>query len=99
MLIVVLTTFTLNTRYDNEFVGSLLELFTCEQRGHDPDRPCSESDINCFGFPSATIVSYIIFGLFPVVILVYAINVMEAKKALRSKKKSYKLSQTSKRSL
>lgn len=96
MLIVVLTTFTLSTRYDNEFVQSLLEYFSCEQKGHDPNNPCSQYDINRLGFPSATLISYIIFGLFPAVILVYAINVQEMKKALSSKQKVYKLSQISK---
>jgi len=89
LVIIALITFSLNTRYENEFIQSLLDLFSCEQTGHDPENICSRSDINRLGFPSATLLSYIILGFFPVVILVYAVNVKELKKALKVYK--YKL--------
>ncbi len=94
MLIVVLAAFSVNTRCKSESIKSRVKFFICEQRGYDPDSPCSRSD--SLTFLPGTIISYIIVGLFPVVILVYAINVQEMKRALFSKRKVYKLSRTSK---
>ena len=85
---IALITFTLNTRYDSEFIRSVFDFFLCEQRGHDPENPCSNADINRLSFPSVTTLSYIILGLFPVAILVYALNINEIKKLYCTKKKA-----------
>ena len=80
--IIALITFTLSTKYDEEFVQSVLDLFKCEQMGHNPEDPCSLSDINRLGFSYITLLSYVILGSFPVVILVYAINSKDLKEVL-----------------
>lgn len=83
-----LITFTLNIRSTDEFLQSISELFLCEQGGFNPDNPCTRSDVNRFHYPELSAISQIIFGSFPIVNLIFAINIQDIKQCfskIRSK--------------
>ena len=84
LAVVALTTFTISTRNDDLTVRRILEYFTCEQGGHDPEDPCSRSGFEELSNPAWTTMSYILLGMFPVVNLIYAVNVQELKAFCRS---------------
>ena len=73
-----LTTFTIATRDSPLFAENLLNFFSCEQRGHNPDRPCTR-DFEKYNLPVLTTLAYILLGVFPVVNLIYAVNIQELK--------------------
>ena len=62
-----------------ELNDSIHEYFCCEQGGHNPDNPCSRSEIGDLSDFCLKIVLYILMALFPVVNLIYAVNVQELK--------------------
>jgi len=82
LAILALVTFTLSVKHDDKYIESLRNLFICEQMGHNPENPCSQSDANKQGYPYINLLSYIILGFFPVVILVYAITMDDLTKTL-----------------
>jgi len=89
---IFLTEFTLSTRNSDNLISGIQIYFLCEQGGIDPDNPCSR-DYLVNLYPSISTLSYVLLALFPVVNLIYAINLKELKDfinmlLLKSKKKS-----------
>ena len=90
---VALTTFTLSTRNIDILIRGIQEYFFCEQGGFDPEDRCTRDYLK-YAYPSLSTISYALLGLFPVVNLIYAINLKELKAALnkcqpKSKKKPF----------
>ena len=82
---VALTAFTLSTRDTPAFVRNIGLYFLCEQRGHDPENPCSRDYIKNSD-SVLTMLSYVLLSLFPVVSLIYAINIRELKEFMQRMK-------------
>ena len=61
------------------------EYFCCELGGHNPGNPCSRSKIGNLSDLGLEILLYILLALFPVVNLIYAVNVQELKELWRGK--------------
>ena len=78
---VALTSFTLATSNVENLVSGIQEYFFCEQGGFDPEDRCTR-DYQKHTSPYLTTISYALLGLFPVVNLIYAINLNELKAAL-----------------
>ena len=78
---VALTTFTLAMRNVEILISSIQEYFFCEQSGFDPEDRCTQ-DYQKHTYPYLTTISFALLGLFPVVNLIYAINLKELKAAL-----------------
>jgi len=70
---IALTSFTLSIRNSDNFISGIQAYFFCEQGGIDPDNPCSR-DYLINSYPSIATLSFILLALFPVVNLIYAIN-------------------------
>lgn len=82
---VALTTFTVVTRNASNYIKNIQRYFLCEQGGYDPNNPCSH-DFRRQSYPSLTTLSYVLLGLFPVVNLIYAINLKEMKEIFQKMK-------------
>ena len=82
---VALTAFTLSTRDTPAFVRNIGLYFLCEQRGHDPENPCSRDYIKNSD-SVLTMLSFVLLSLFPVVNLIYAINTRELKEFMQRMK-------------
>lgn len=80
---VSLTAFTLSIRELSTLFHHIVQYYICEQGGHDPDAPCSRAAFEALQKPGITTLSYILLGLFPVVNLVYALNVQELREMCR----------------
>ena len=74
-----LTSFTLATRNSGPFVMQLQAYFACEGRGHDPDNPCDRNNFRQLAYPGVATTSFILLDLFPVVNLLYVLNIRELK--------------------
>ena len=78
LAVVALTTFTISTRNDEMSAGIIAKHFICERNGVvDPGRSCDRSHVEGLGNPAWTTMSYILLGIFPIVNLIYAVNVQE----------------------
>ena len=97
--VVALTTFTLATKNTLIIVNSAQQYFFCELSGHDPSNPCNRSEFEKLTNPSVTTLSYILMmALFPVVNLVYIVNIEELKQLWRkclAKKKNVRFNSSS----
>ena len=82
-----LVIFTLNVRFGDVVVQSIRDFFLCEQRGHDPENPCSRFEINRYGVPWVSALSYIIIAAYPIINLIYAVNIKRVKELSSGKKK------------
>ena len=91
---IALVIFTLNVRFVNVVVRSIQEYFLCEQRGHDPENPCSRFEIIRYGFPWISAVSYTIIAAYPIVNLIYAVNIKRVKELCSGKKKKQQRQQS-----
>ena len=80
LAVVALTTFTIATRNGGLAITRIFEYFTCEQEGHIPGK-CDEkrSRFQELSNPAWTTMSYILLGMFPMVNLIYAVNIQELK--------------------
>ena len=78
---VALTTFTVSTRNIDIVIRGIQEYFFCEQGGVDPENRCTRDYLK-HAYPSLSTISYALLGLFPIVNLIYAINLKELKAAL-----------------
>ena len=58
--------------------------FLCEQGGHNPSNPCSHSEIEDLHYPSLEILVNTFESLFPVVNLMYVVNIQELKEVWRT---------------
>ena len=84
LTVIALTSFTLATRNTGVIVNSAKRYFLCEQNGHDPSEPCSRSELERLMNPTGITLSFILaMALFPVVNLVYIVNIQELKELWR----------------
>ena len=81
--VVAITSFALGTRNASPFVKNIQRYFFCEQSGHDPNNPCSRSEFEKLSNPSITTLSYILLAIFPVINLVFVVNIQELKQSWR----------------
>lgn len=89
---IALTTFTLSIKDTSEITEHLINYFSCERDGHNSSNPCSRSELEALNNPTLTTLSYVLLGLFPVVNLVYAVNIDELKVYLQCLRKKSKFS-------
>ena len=80
---IALTAFTLNARYLPQEAAAILSYFSCEQGGYNPKAPCSRSGFEGLANPGLSTLAYILVALFPIVNLVYTLNIEEIKKCCR----------------
>ena len=82
LTVFVLTSFTLSIRNIEPFSKERRGHFACEQLGQDPENPmlCDRQRFRRLAYPKVTAVAFVLLGLFPVVNLVYVLNVKELKK-------------------
>lgn len=76
---VSLTAFTISTRNLAHFAELLGDYFSCEIGGHNSSNPCSRSEFEALSNAGLAGSAYILLGLFPIVNLLYAVNVQELK--------------------
>jgi len=91
LLTIALTAYTLSTRNMDNLISGIQTYFFCEQSGYNPDNPCNRDYLTNLN-PSISTLTYVLLALFPVINLIYAINIMELKNfinkcLLKSKKK------------
>lgn len=79
LAVIALTAFTLSTKNLSQSVKFILKHFDCERDGHNTSNPCSRSEFEELNNAALTTFSYILLGLFPIVNLVYAVNIQELK--------------------
>ena len=78
---IALTTFTILTRNNEILISGIKEYFFCEQGGFDPENLCTRDYLK-YTYPCLNTTSYVLLSLFPVVNLIYAINLKELKALL-----------------
>ena len=76
---IALTAFTLAAKNDNLFLKEIARYFTCELPGNDPQNSCDRSRYQALLYPEMNCISYVLLGMFPVVNLVFAVNIKELK--------------------
>ena len=69
-----LTAFTLSTKKLDENIVETLDYFECQKNGHN--NTCSYDPQQ---YPTVTLISYLLLGLFPAINLVFAVNIQEVK--------------------
>ena len=95
--VIFIVYFTLSARNASMLAKSLQKYFFCEQGGHNPRNPCSRSEIEDLTYPSLEIMSNIFQALFPVVTMIYVVNIQELKALRRGKGVVIKSSSSSSR--
>ena len=78
------TAFTIGARNSELFEARLRDYFFCEQSGYDPNEPCDRKSFSEISHPDLTVTALVLLGFFPVVNLVYAINIKELKEKFSS---------------
>ena len=78
---IALTSFTLTMRNAENLARGIQVYFFCQQGGFDPEDQCTR-DYMKYSRPFLTTMAYALLGLFPVVNLIYAINLKDLKAAL-----------------
>ena len=78
------TTLTIAARNSELFAARLRDYFSCEQSGHDPNNPCDRKSLSEISHPDLAVTALVLLGIFPVVNLVYAINIRELKEKFSS---------------
>ena len=73
------TTLTIAARNAELFAARLKDYFSCEQSGHDPNNPCDRKSFSEISHPDLGVAALVLLGIFPVINLVYAINIKELK--------------------
>ena len=79
-----LTLFTIDIRNSEPFMAALNKYFICEGRGNDPNNPCDRNTFRQYSNPELTTIYFVLFGIFPAVNLVYALNFREMKEKFKS---------------
>lgn len=79
LAVIALTAFTLSTKNFPKTIRLFAEYFNCERNGHNSSNPCSRSEFERLNNATLTSFSYILLGLFPIVNLIYAVNIQELK--------------------
>ena len=91
---VALTSFTIETRNSEPFMEALINYFICEGRGNDPNNPCDRNTFRQYSNPELTTISFVLINIFPVINLVYAVNIKEMKEKFKSSVIKLKFSNT-----
>ena len=74
---------TISARNPSQFIESIQTYFFCEQGGHNASNPCSRSEIENRNHPSLEVLASLMVAIFPVVNLLYAVNIQELKELSR----------------
>ena len=74
----------MHTRNSEPFTEALSNYFVCEGRGYDPNNPCDRNIFRQYSNPELTTISFVLIDIFPVINLVYALNIREMKDKFRS---------------
>ena len=77
LTVTALTAFTLGTRDKSLLLEELEELFVCESTA--PPEPCDISGFQHLTHAEVTALSYVLLGLFPSVVLIFAVNIKDVK--------------------
>ena len=73
---------------------ALINYFICEGRGNDPNNPCDRNTFRQYSNPELTTISFVLINIFPVINLVYAVNIKEMKEKFKSSVIKLKFSNT-----
>ena len=79
LVIFSLTSFTFAARNVGAFGTQLISYFSCETNGHNPEMPCDRDLFRQFSEPGLATVASALLALFPILNLVYALNIEELK--------------------
>ena len=80
-----LVAFSLSIKSIDQFIAEVLKYFKCESRGVDPDNHCDKYINSYLKHRQVALISmsHILLGLYPVVNLVYVVNIRELKKLIK----------------
>ena len=86
LVTIALTAFTVITRSIGQFAAAVADYWRCELTGVDPENPCDGliASFRQYTNPVLTSFSYILWGLFPTVNLVFAVNISELKQKYKT---------------
>ena len=87
LAVISLSAFTLATKNLPKTVRLFAEYFNCERNGHNTSDPCSRLEFERLNNATLASFAYILLGLFPIVNLIYAVNIQELKVYCRCFKK------------
>ena len=74
-----LTTFSVTSRNIQHFTRELVSYFLCESTGLSDGEVCDRTTFEQFSNPIPAALSFIILGLYPVINLIYVVNIQELK--------------------
>jgi len=74
-----LTTFSVTSRNMQLFTSGLVSYFLCESTGTNDGKVCDRTAFEQFSNPIPAALSFILLGLYPVVNLIYVVNIQELK--------------------
>ncbi len=80
--------FSLSQRNASQLTQEIGKYFTCELNGHDPSNPCDRTAFERFLHPTASIISYILLLLIPLVNMVYVMDFQFLRSKMSFKKGS-----------
>lgn len=81
--VVALTTYTLSTANAPNSASQLLAYFICEQDGYQESDPCNRESFRQLAHPELITIVYVSLGIFPVVNLIYVVNIRELREKCR----------------
>ena len=86
LITIALTAFTVTTRNVGQFAAVVADYWRCELTGVNPENPCDElrASFRELANPVLATFSYILFGIFPAVNLVFAVNIGELKQKFKT---------------
>ena len=84
-----ITSNTINSKNPSMLIDNIQTYFFCEQGGHNASNPCSRSEIENQNHPSLEVISHLMVAIFPLVNLLYAVNIQELKELSRKWFKKY----------
>ena len=86
LVTIALTAFTVTTRNIGQFAAAVADYWRCELTGVDPENPCDGLIASFRQYTNSVLTSfsYILWGLFPTVNLVFAVNISELKQKYKT---------------
>ena len=78
IVVTTITAYTLNARTTDQLVDGLREYFVCESTA--PEEPCDISSFQEYTYAELTALAYVLLGLFPSVLLVFAMNIKDVRR-------------------
>jgi len=84
--VVAFSAFTVTTRNGTLFAAAIAEYWQCESAGLNSENSCDglRDSLRPLANPGLTSASYILLGIFPAVNLIFAVNVKEIKKKVKT---------------